>query len=99
MFDFEPYVSLLFSIVTAVVYAVIAWKISGESYSQTKFLRTVALAFIVALGISVSGTPLNNVYASPFASTLTAALMSKFINKQQTRTSEARFRQNQENWE
>jgi hypothetical protein len=89
MFDFEPYVSLLFSIVAVVVYSVIAWKISGESYSEAKFLRTIALAFFVALGFNISGTPLDSVYVSPFASTLTSALMSKFINKQRNKTSQS----------
>jgi len=82
MFDFEPYVSLLVSVVTAVVYSVLAWKISGEAFDEPKFLRTVALSFLMALGFCISGTPLDSVYVSPFASTITATLVSKYINNQ-----------------
>jgi len=74
------------------VYAVIAWKISGEPYRETKFVRTVVLAFLMALGFNVTDTPFGSIYASPFASTLTAALMSKFINKQQTKNPKTTFK-------
>ena len=82
MFDFGPYSSLAVSLVTAVVYALLAWKISGEVFSEAKFLRTVSLAFLMALGFSVSGTPLDSIYVSPFASTLVGVIISKFINSQ-----------------
>jgi len=80
MVDLSPYYSLLFSIVAVVLYAVIAWQISGEAFDEKKFTRTLFLGFLMALGFNVSGTPLGSVYVSPFASTLVASLISKFIN-------------------
>lgn len=82
MFDYGPYVSLIVSLATAVLYAVLAWKISGEQFSEQKFLRTVTISFLMALGFSVSGTPLDSIYVSPFASTLVGVIISKFINSQ-----------------
>ena len=80
MFDYGPYVSLIASLVTAVVYALLAWKISGEAFDETKFLRTISLALLMALGFNVSGTPLGSIYVSPFASTVVGTLLSKYIN-------------------
>ncbi len=78
--DISVYYSLLAAVVTSIVYALIAWKLSGEAFSETKFLRTVAISFAMALGFSVSGTPLSSIYVSPFASTLVGTVASKYLN-------------------
>jgi hypothetical protein len=80
MVDLSPYISLLVSVIAVVLYAVIAWQISGEAFDEKKFTRTLLLGFLMALGFNVSGTALGNVYVSPFASTLIASLLSKYIN-------------------
>ena len=80
MFDISTYQSILASILASVAYSLIAWKLSGETFSETKFLRTTALSTLMALGFSVTGTPLGNVYVSPFAATLVSALGSKYLN-------------------
>jgi hypothetical protein len=78
--DISVYYSLIVAVITSIVYALIAWKLSGEAFSETKFLRTVALSFAMALGFSVSGTPLSSIYVSPFASTLVGIIGSKYLN-------------------
>ncbi len=78
--DISVYYSLIATVITSIIYAVIAWKLSGEAFSETKFLRTVALSFAMALGFSVTGTPLSSIYVSPFASTLVGVIGSKYLN-------------------
>ena len=64
----------------AIFTALISWKLSGEVFSETKFLRLVLASFALASGFNLSGTPLANVAVNPFASALTGLLFSKALN-------------------
>ena len=60
--------------------ALLFWKLSGEVFSETKFLRLVLASFALALGFNISGTPLANLAVNPFASALAGLLFSKGLN-------------------
>ena len=64
----------------AIFTALLSWKLSGEVFSETKFLRLVLASFALALGFNISGTPLANVAVNPFASALAGLLFSKGLN-------------------
>ena len=78
--DISPYYGILFALAAAIFTALVSWKLSGEVFSETKFLRLVLASFAIALGFNISGTPLANVAVNPFASALTGLLFSKGLN-------------------
>ena len=78
--DISPYYGILFALAMAIFTALLSWKLSGEVFSETKFLRLVLASFALALGFNISGTPLANVAVNPFASALTGLLFSKGLN-------------------
>ena len=78
--DISPYYGILFAIAMAIFTALLSWKLSGEVFSETKFLRLVLASFALALGFNISGTPLANVAVNPFASALAGLLFSKGLN-------------------
>ncbi len=78
--DILPYYGILFALAAAIFTALLSWKLSGEVFSETKFLRLVLASFALALGFNISGTPLANVAVNPFASALAGLLFSKGLN-------------------
>jgi hypothetical protein len=78
--DISPYYGILFALAAAIFTALLSWKLSGEVFSETKFLRLVLASFALALGFNISGTPLANVAVNPFASALAGLLFSKGLN-------------------
>src|SRR5208283_1343134 len=78
--DISPYYGILFALAMAIFTALISWKLSGDVFSETKFLRLVLASFALALGFNISGTPLANVAVNPFASALAGLLFSKGLN-------------------
>jgi hypothetical protein len=58
--DISPYYRILFALAIAIFTALLSWKLSGEVFSETKFLRLVLASFTLALEFNVSGTPLAN---------------------------------------
>ena len=78
--DISPYYGILFALAMAIFTALLSWKLSGEVFSETKFLRSVLASFALALGFNISGTPLSNVAVNPFASALAGLLFSKGLN-------------------
>ena len=78
--DISPYYGILFALAMAIFTALLSWKLSGEVFSETKFLRLVLASFALALGFNISGTPLANVAVNPFASALAGLLFSKGLN-------------------
>ncbi len=78
--DISPYYGILFALATAIFTALLSWKLSGEVFSETKFLRLVLASFTLALGFNISGTPLANSAVNPFASALAGLLFSKGLN-------------------
>ena len=78
--DISPYYGILFALAAAIFTALLSWKLSGEVFSETKFLRLVLASFALALGFNLSGTPLANVAVNPFASALAGLLFSKGLN-------------------
>ena len=80
MFETSTYLTILVSVAVSLAYSLLAWRLSSEPFSETKFLRTTAVSALMALGFGVSGTPLGTVYVSPFAATLISTLCSKYLN-------------------
>jgi len=78
--DISPYYGILFALAAAIFTVLVSWKLSGEVFSETKFLRLVLASFAIALGFNISGTPLANVAVNPFASALAGLLFSKGLN-------------------
>jgi hypothetical protein len=82
--DYTLYSGLIASIIVSAAYATLSWKLSGEQFSETKYFRTILISIACALGLTVSGAPLDSVYVSPFASTLVGVVGSKALNKAKT---------------
>lgn len=66
------------AVVLGVITALIGWYYSGEEFSETKFLRTVAIATFAALGLSVSG--ITGTYSTGAFATVAGFLGSKGLN-------------------
>jgi Zn-dependent protease len=76
--DVSQFYGVGLAFVLGVIAALIGWYLSGEPFSETKFLRTVALATFAALGLSVTG--ITGTYSTGFLSTLIGLLGSKGLN-------------------
>lgn len=63
----------------ATIYSVLAWKLSGETFNETKFWRTLVVAGVMAFGIDMVNIPEVAVYISPTASTLVGTIFSKYL--------------------
>ena len=63
--DISPYYGILFALAMAIFTALLSWKLSGEVFSETKFLRLVLASFALALGFNISGTPLSKRCSQP----------------------------------
>jgi hypothetical protein len=79
--DFSSYYGVFVALALAVVVSFIGWKYSGEPFSETKFFRTVLLAVLSALGLSVlSLVGVGDIYSTSSLSPLLGLLGSKGLN-------------------
>lgn len=78
MIDITQYYGVLIAMVAGIFAAIVGWKMSGESFSEMKFLRTVFLGTLVALGLSVTG--LTGTYSTASISTIVGLFGSKALN-------------------
>ena len=79
MIDLSPYMGIVYAMLIAMVYALFAWKLSGEQFNETKFIRTVVISFAMSLGLSATGV-VGDVYTNSMVSAFVGIAGSKLAN-------------------